>query len=130
MVVDPHYGERIRCLPVDEPAWVVDSPDNYSIVRAVWKERQTRDQSAGLTAFTFDASARPDDWLIAELAAIDLHHGEYSHDPPYSIINVIGAAWSQKVQDELAKLGFFAHEATPEGFIARRDLSQRRPVGR
>jgi len=127
VVVDPHYGERIRRLPLGEPAWVLDSTENYPVILAIWKER-TLNQFSGITSFKFDAGAQPDDWLIAELWTIDIHHGEYSHDPPYSVLNVVGVEWSEKIQDELSKFGFFQHETTPEGFVARRDLNQERPA--
>ncbi len=127
-MVDPRYGERIRSLPVGEPAWIVDSTENHPVILSIWKERGTLDQFSGITSSKFDADTQPDDWLIAELWTIDLHYGEYSHDPPYSILNVLGVDWSEKIQDELSRFGFFEHETTPEGFVARRDLSHWRPT--
>lgn len=122
IVVDPHCGERIRNLPAGEPAWIVDSVDNHPIIQAVWQEHRDLNELTGITSFRFDPDARPEDWLVSMLGEVDLHHGEYSHDPPYSILDVIGASWSERIQAELDKYGFFEHEASPEGFIARRDL--------
>jgi hypothetical protein len=52
------------------------------------------------------------------LAEIDVHHGEYSHDPAWSRINVIGANWTERIQKELERFGFTAHLDTREGFEA------------
>jgi hypothetical protein len=123
VVVDPHYGERIRSLPRGEPAWIVDSPDNHPIIQTMWQERRNLKEPNGITSFRFDPDAQPEDWFVCELGVIDLHQGEDSHDPSYSVLNVIGTAWSERIQEQLDKYGFFEHEASPQGFITRRDLA-------
>ena len=122
VVVDPSYAERIRALPIDEPAWIVDSVDNHPVIRSLWHEQEGLESLGGITSFTFDPAAGPEDRLIAELAVIDLHHGEFSHDPPYSILNVIGVQWSERIRRELGGLGFDRWEATPQGFTCTRDV--------
>jgi len=142
VVVDPHYGERIRNLPFGEPAWIVDSAENRPVIQALWKKRGLHDQSAGatpvkydpnaepgeftgITSFKYDPHAGPDSWLISILAVIDEHH--YYHDPPYSVLNIIGTSWSEAIQGELDRFGFFQHEATAEGFTTKRNLADAEP---
>jgi hypothetical protein len=127
VVVDPEYGEHLRNLPAGEPVWIVDSQVNRSAVNLSATERNERDHTTGITRFRFNPDETPEDWLIEELWTIDLHHGPYSHDPPYAWLNVIGTSWSTSIQEALDELGFFEHEATAEGFIARRNLSEWRP---
>jgi len=110
---------------MDEPAWVVDSTDNHSIIQAIWQERQVLDEHTGVTSFQYDPDAQPEGWLISILPVVDLHH--YYHDPSYSVLNVIGASWSEAIQAELDRFGFFEHEATTEGFTTRRDLAHAKP---
>ena len=121
-VVDPHYGEQIRDLPAGEPVWTVDSPDNHPVIARIWKDCPDRDHLTGITSFKFNADTAPADWLISELSTIAWHHDEESHDPPYSILNVIGVEWSEKIQEELSRFGFDKHEETRRGFVARRKL--------
>lgn len=121
VVVNPHYGESIPGLPVEEPAWVVDSQDNHPVIQALWDERKRTDHLTGITSFKFDGEASPEDWLVSILASIDLHHGKFSHDPPYSILNVIGVKCSDRIQKELNEFGFNQYKPTPEGFIATRE---------
>jgi hypothetical protein len=120
VVVDPEYGERLRDLPVGEPVWVIDSEDNHPVIRALWREHKGLDESTGITSFKYNPDSTREDWLIAEVSTIDLHHGECSHDPPYSVLNVIGVTWSRVIQEELDRFGFGGHEATGDGFVVRR----------
>lgn len=82
------------------------------------------DGFTGITSFKFNPHGTPEDWLVSHLSIIDLHHGELSHDPPYSILNVIGVEWSYRIQEELGQFGFDRHETTAEGFVATRELDQ------
>jgi hypothetical protein len=142
VVVDPHYGQRIRNLPFGEPAWIVDSADNHPVIQALWKERGICDESAGptpskydpnaepneftgITSFKYDPDAGPESWLMSILAVIDEHH--YYHDPPYSLLDIVGTSWSEVIQAELDRFGFFEHQATTEGFITERDLADAEP---
>lgn len=120
VVVDLQYGKRLRDLPAGEPVWVVDSAQNHSEIEAIWRERQISHLD-GLTSFTFDAHALPEDWLISQFSAIDLHHGKFSHTPPWSVLNVIGVGWSERIADELAQFGFTDHTDTALGFETTRE---------
>jgi len=59
-----------------------------------------------------------------ELDTIDLHHGSYSADPPYSAIEVLGAELTDPIREALKEYGFKKIAATGGGFIAERDLSE------
>ncbi len=116
VVVDPNYGESIRNLPIDEPAWIVDSQDNKLVIQNLWDEHRATKGHVDITSFKFDGDATPEDWLVSELSVIDLHYGEFSHDPLYSVLNVIGIKWSDRIQKELNKLGFNLHKLTQVRF--------------
>ncbi len=118
VIVDPVFGERLREIPLGEPVWIADTEVNRPAYEAVGRERNPESYLVGLSSFKVELTARPEDWLISELADIDLHHGEYSHDPPWSRINVIGAKWTERIQKELGRFGFTAHLVTREGFEA------------
>ncbi len=120
IIMDPAYGERIRSLPPDEPAWIVDSGINRPVIRSLWQERRGMYSIEGVTSFSFDPDAQPEDWLITELPVIDMHHGEFAHDPPWSILNIVGVRWSERIQQELSGFGFDRWEVTSEGFVTTR----------
>lgn len=120
VIVDPEFGFRLRDIPEGEPIWIVDTGPNREVLEAIRKERKLENHLNGVTAFKIDPKMSHEDWLIAELDTIDLHHGEMSHDPPWSVINVIGTPWTERVQDELTKFGFKEHEDTANGFIGKK----------
>ena len=119
-IVEPTFGDRLREIPVGEPVWIADTAVNHTAVAAIWKEQGIASHLTGLTSFVVDENTTPEDWLISQISTIDLHHGEYSHKPPWSIITVIGVKWTRQIQEELEQFGFIEHEDTAEGFIARK----------
>jgi hypothetical protein len=54
------------------------------------------------------------------LEQVDLHHGEFSADPAYSILEIIGCTGNDDIRQELQEYGFGISELTREGFIATR----------
>ena len=124
IVVDLDYGNRIRDLPLNEPAWIIDSDINRPVVEAIWQEGKQQDYLVGITIFQGAASDSQEDCLIAELETIELHHGSQSHDPPYSILDVIGIHWSERIKEAFANYGFTSHTSTKNGFIVEKEMSQ------
>jgi hypothetical protein len=118
-VVDPHFGHRLTTLPLNEPVWIIDSEENTAVASEAWKQCPNRnDHLTGITTFRSVAGYDPEEELITQLGPIDLHHGHYSADPPYSILEVIGCAASPKVRDALTKCGFQVEESSANGFRA------------
>jgi len=124
VILDPAFGNRLREMPDGEPVWIVDTPPNRLAYEAVGKERKPESHIVGLSSFKVDPKGKPEDWLISELETIDLHHGEISHDPPWSLINVIGSKWTERTGRELARFGFTTHEDTAEGFLATKGVEK------
>jgi hypothetical protein len=60
-----------------------------------------------VTTFKVDRDATPEDWLLRILYDVDLHHGHYSHDPPYTTIEVFGTSATPAVRSAFADYGEF-----------------------
>ena len=120
VVVDPAFGQRLADLPADEPVWVVASPINEPVIRQLWQQRPTKSHLDGITLFQSHGS--PEDALLGNLGTIDLHHGEYSAQPPYSLLEVVGCQPSEEVRSALAELGFSITATSPQGFSAQRPI--------
>ena len=119
IVLDPNFGERLAALPVNEPVWIIDSTANTPIALQAWKMRPNRnDHLTGITTFKPVAAFDPEEELLAQLAPIDLHHGNYSADPAYSLLEVIGCAASDRIRAALAEFGFEVQESSANGFTA------------
>jgi hypothetical protein len=74
-----------------------------------------------VTTFKSEASS-PENALLDELDTVDLHHGSYSADPPYTVLEVIGASVTESVRAELGKYGFNEFCSTATGFRAVRPV--------
>jgi hypothetical protein len=108
-------------LPHGIPAWVIDSPINAPVVQRIWRERSAPSHLTGVTKFS-SAGLDPEQALIEQLPTVDEHHGCYSADPPYTVVEVAGAPLTTRVREALAAYGFDNFEATPAGFRAFRPI--------
>jgi hypothetical protein len=125
VIVDPIFGEKLRTVPAGQPVWIAMSPTNEPVVRSLWAASQLPpDHLTGITGFRFDGGVSAEDRLLAELYAIDLHHGPYSSPSPYTEIAVKGARPTADVRADLSKFGFSDFRETEDGFTARRTLEE------
>jgi hypothetical protein len=125
IIIDPLYGERLVKLPANEPVWVIDTEVNRPVIARLWAERKVSKHTDGITSFKASEEKSPEDILVENLSTIDLHHGEYSHDPPYSVLNVIGVTCClETVREALNEYGFTKFEPTTEGFTAWKEAGQ------
>jgi len=74
----------------------------------------------GVTTFTAADDDTGSEACLKILETIDLHHGEYSSDPPYSVLETVGAPLSRLVKGAIEALGFSRFESTANGFRALR----------
>jgi len=101
--------------------WAVRAPEPEDVAEQVWRNSEPSKASpleAGLTLFNADSG--PENSLFSVLDAVDLHHGEYSHAPLLSTIEVFGTEPTGAIQEALTTLGFAEIKSTGEGFVARR----------
>jgi hypothetical protein len=122
VVLYREYGERLFELARAGPVWIVDTPSNRATAQKVWAVHPSRSHLDGVTTFKTGDDSSPEDTLINELDTIDLHHGTYSADPPYTVLEVIGAVLSERLKTELSQFGFDDFQATTEGFRAARPV--------
>ena len=100
----------------------MDTPANRSVAEKSWAENRIGSHLEGLTTFKFGANNSPDDILIRKLYTIELHHGEYSANPLYTVLEVIGTPATARLKGELSRFGFNQFQDTAEGFCAIRPL--------
>jgi len=122
VIVDREFGGQLTDLEQGAPVWIVDSPTNKPVAQRLWKERADESRLTGITTFKAPDSLSPENMLLAELDTIDLHHGPHSADPPYTVIEVVGAPLTAKAKTELSKYGFDEFHAKSKGFTARRPV--------
>jgi hypothetical protein len=122
VVVDREYGERLNKLTQTGPVWIVGTPANRTVAQQIWVANPNRGHLEGVTTFKFGEDSSSEDILINELDAIDLHHGTYSANPPFTVLEVIGAGITAKLKAALSDFGFNDFQETDQGFRAMRPM--------
>ena len=120
VVLDPNYGDKLTSLAQLCHVWVMDTPANSSVASEYWAQNPTYEAERGITTFTvFENESRLESCLRI-LETVDDHHGPYSSDPPYSVLEVIGVGLTDETKAAIEDLGFETFETTVEGFRAAR----------
>jgi hypothetical protein len=120
VVVDREFGEKLAQLERRVPVWIVDSPTNKPVVQRFWNERPNESHLTGITTFHNIDALSPGDMLQRQLDTIELHHGPYSANPAYSVIEVLGTQLTAAAKNGLAEYGFDEFHITSTGFVAIR----------
>lgn len=125
VVLDPDFGDRLRSAWRGQPIWITMSPANAPVVRALWASVP---KPTGITGFKHQADVPAEDRLIAELSTIDLHHGPYSSETPYTVLRVVGVCLSDRVRIALSEFGFSRFQERSDGFVANRSDEEARRI--
>jgi hypothetical protein len=120
IVVDHEFGDRVAPLSRRLHVWVCDSPANHAAAMSVWQEQPSNAATSGVTTFDFRAGDSPEEIFLKIIGTVDLHHGEWSHEPPWSVLEVYGVAPTTGIRSALEEYGVTQLTQSPDGFIARR----------
>ena len=118
VIVDPVFGERLFDIVSRMPAWIADTPENRRAFERHWAGHSGEPHTVGVTAFKVDPTTAPDEWCVNVLGDIDLHHGAFSHDPPYTVLEIYGAGPTPNLRAALGERGFTTIMERPDGFRA------------
>jgi hypothetical protein len=116
IIVDPEFGDRLRMVAT--PVWIADTPVNRAAAKSVWSETPNASHTNGVTTFKIDPNSTPDEWCAGILDVVDIHHDEYSHTPPYSVIEVIGTRLTTGLRKAFAQYGLKEFVKGADGFQA------------
>jgi len=120
VIIDRDYGQSLAELAQRGPVWIIDTVANRIAAQQIWAANPNRSHLDGVTTFKFDKRISSEDILINELDTIDLHHGAYSANPPYTVLEVIGTGITARLRIELSQFGFDEFHETAQGFRAVR----------
>jgi hypothetical protein len=120
LVLDPNFGEKLELLAYQSHVWIIDTPHNQAIAIKYWHTHPHDKTETGITTFKFSTDKTLEELCLGMLDTIDLHHGEYSSNPPYSNLEIVGLPKSEALQSALEELGFKVFEPTAAGFRALR----------
>ena len=118
IVVDPIYGGKVSTLSERIHVWLADTPPNRAAAEQVWRTRPDGDLESGVTTFKVAAGASPEQWVLDILSTVLEHHGEYSHDPPLSFVDIIGVERSPNLTEALISAGLTDFTRRSDGWRA------------
>jgi hypothetical protein len=120
VIVDRDCGEKLTRLDQDAPVWIVDTVTNKPVVQRFWNKHPDKGHLTGITIFDDVRTSSPEDMLLSHLDTIELHHGSYSADPAFTMIEVFGAELTDKAKSQLSEYGLNEFRVIPSGFTAIR----------
>lgn len=124
IVADRAFGDRLSDLAREKHVWIVESPMNSPSIEAVWArepDNANADGSGpGVTSFTAADDETPEQMCLRLIDDIDAHHGESAHDPPWSEVQVAGAALTAALRTCFENIGARELIQTSDGFVCRR----------
>ncbi|RKG88136.1 hypothetical protein D7W82_11470 [Corallococcus sp. CA049B] len=124
IVVDQGCGDRVAELARVFHVWVVKSRENTPVIQSVWKsglvDEAVDPLSVGVTSFAAIEGESPEAMCARIAGTVDEHHGEFSHDPPWSEIEVFGVKLTPTLRHVFEELGATACTPTQQGFVCRR----------
>jgi hypothetical protein len=127
IVLDPEFGSQVLQLARQFHIWVAESDTNTPVIRDFWAKEVTAPATddpldSGVTSFEKFVAESREQTCVRMLETVDAHHGEGSHDPPWSEIEVFGLVLSPGLQAAFAEFGAEAFTSTASGFIAKRSI--------
>jgi hypothetical protein len=106
IVADPKCGEQLRALAEHMHVWAADTPINRAAAAQLWAATTSPSIERGVTVFRVNRDQSPDAWVAEILDTVELHHGEHSHDPLMTVLEIHGASLSPRLRSALASAGF------------------------
>jgi hypothetical protein len=123
IVLDKNFGEKVAKLSQKMHVWLCDTPVNKKAAAFCWlKENKFTSLENGITTFKISNQDSPESILTDIIVTVDLHHGEYSHNPPWSELHVYGIRLIAKIESKLREFGTGRFESIANGFIFYRQL--------
>jgi len=118
VIVDPQAGDKIRAIAEQFDIWVVPSPANSPVASQLQRKRVGVRPSTQVSIWSHPFDPQTESDWCAVIDDVELHHGEYSHDPPVSTIEIFGAKMSAAAQKAFRLYGFDLFQDTESGFRA------------
>jgi len=125
VVLDPDFGDRLYPLAERIDTWVCDSEPNRRAAAIICERCKADSLESRVTTFKCSVGEQRESSLLRILDTVDDHHGEYSRDPPWTALEIYGAAPTSAVRDKLSEYGVVSFEATVFGFECSRSDPKR-----
>lgn len=122
IVMNPAFSEELAEVASRMHVWILGTPTNCEASQRAWSAYPGNSLERGVTTIKPGGHENAEDLFTAMLGTIDEHHGEYSHDPPWTVLHIYGVKPVPEVLNALAYYGATQIDAQSDHFIATRVL--------
>jgi hypothetical protein len=120
IVLNQDFGSRLKELAGRMHVWACGTEKHRRLAQECWESNPVQSLERGITTFDFVESASAEEIFLRVLPMFDLHHGEHSHDPPWTQLLVYGVSSTPAVREALRHYGQCHFEDTADGFRCSR----------
>jgi len=121
VVLDREFGEKLVELSKTIHVWACGSLLNRQAAERIWSDGSAHNHEFGVTVFNISEGDTSESMFLNHLGAIDEHHGMYSHDPAWSVLEVYGSTPTLAMKEALKDYGEPEYKVTADGFIFHRN---------
>lgn len=120
LVLDGSFGERLLQVAATMHVWALDSALNRAVAERYWAANSDKTPERGITLFKQSGGFHSPEDVVPILDNIELHHGQDSHTPPVSTLEIFGCTARGPVIDALGVAGYVVTEASEDRLLATR----------
>jgi hypothetical protein len=121
IVLDPAFGDRIIEIGRRNDIWVAPSDVNRDAMDRLRKLVENEPNPPLISMWSTPRTGATEVEWLGILATIEMHHGEYAHDPAVTRLWIIGVLPEEHVVTALRAYGYLKIELETEGFSAARN---------
>jgi hypothetical protein len=123
IVVDRDFGHPLVDLSQKMHVWVCDSLQNRKSAEPIRAMSTGQSIECGVTTFKVADNDSPKAMLLGVLDMVDLHHGVYSHDPPWGELHIYGTTATPILRAALTRFGARIIDQSQDGFRCAREVT-------
>ena len=117
LILDPNFGYKVLNIAENHHVWLCDSVVNR-LAASKFKsaERSKPWNEYGITLYEINTKNSIEEMFFDIIRTVDEHHNEYSHNPSWQKLVVIGVCSSASILSELNDISPGVVINTPTGF--------------
>jgi len=116
-ILDENFGEKALKIAENHPVWLPDTAHNrLAASKCKFEARDRAWNDYGVTFYKPGTGYTREELFFEMIRTVDEHHNEYSHQPSWQRLIVIGVSSSESIMADLNSISPGEIIDTPIGF--------------
>ena len=120
VILGESFSSDLKALAKKMHVWVPRVDTYADTIAELATQPSDYSSERGITTYIHDPEESPEETLMSLLVTIDMHHGEFSHDPPWQFMEVHGATVTDSIKEAFAPYEATTFQPTADGFLVTR----------